>query len=125
MIEGKKIKFIGEVGPKEKNKLLGGAKAVLFPSIWEEPFGLVMTEAMACGTPVIGFNKGSVSEVIKDGKTGFIVKDDKKMIQAIKNIDKIDRAECRKSVEDNFTVEKMVEGYEKVYEKVVRDFKKK
>ncbi len=125
MIDGKKIKFIGEVGPKKKNKLLGGAKAVLFPTIWEEPFGLVMTEAMACGTPVIGFNKGSVSEVIKDGVTGFVVKDDKEMIKAIKKIDKIDRAECRKHVDENFTIKKMVDGYERVYEKAIRNFKRK
>ena len=119
MIDGKQIKYIGEVGPKEKNKLLGGAKAVLFPSIWEEPFGLVMTEAMATGTPVIGFKKGSVPEVIKNGKTGFVVKNDKEMIKAIKNIDKIDRAECRKHVEENFTIEKMVDGYEKIYSRLI------
>ncbi len=125
MIDGKKIKFIGEVGPKEKNKLLGGAKAVLFPTIWEEPFGLVMTEAMATGAPVIGFNKGSVSEVIKDGVTGFVVKDDKEMIKAMKKIDKIDRAECRKHVEENFTIKKMVNGYERVYEKIINKSKKR
>ena len=121
MIDGKQIKYIGEVNSKEKDDLLKNAKALLFPTIWEEPFGLVMIEAMACGTPVIGFNKGSVSEVIKDGKTGFIVKDDKKMIQAIKKIDKINRAECRKRVEDNFTVEKMVDGYERIYKKIVKN----
>jgi glycosyltransferase involved in cell wall biosynthesis len=73
MINGKNMKYIGEVGLREKNKLLGGAKALLFPTIWEEPFGLVMIEAMACGTPVISFNRGAVSEVIKNGITGFIV----------------------------------------------------
>lgn len=119
MIDGEKIKFIGEVGSREKNKLLSGAKAVLFPSIWEEPFGLVMVEAMATGTPVIGFNKGSVSEVVKDGVTGFVVKDDKEMVEAISRIDKINRAECRKHVEKNFTIEKMVDEYEKVYEKII------
>ena len=121
MIDGKQIRYIGEVGSKKKNELLGGAKAVLFPTIWEEPFGLVMIEAMATGAPVIGFNKGSVSEVIKDKKTGFVVKDDKQMIKAIRNIDKIDRAECRKHVEDNFTIEKMVDGYEKVYLKLIKN----
>jgi len=124
MIDGKQIKYIGEVDSKEKDDLLRNAKAVLFPTIWEEPFGLVMIEAMACGTPVIGFDKGSVSEVIKDGKTGFVVKDDKEMIGAIKKIDKINRAECRKHVEDNFTIEKMVDGYEKVYNKAIKSYKK-
>ncbi|MBW6441140.1 glycosyltransferase family 4 protein [Patescibacteria group bacterium] len=121
MIDGKKIKFIGEVGPKEKNKLLGGAKAVLFPSIWQEPFGLVMTEAMACGTPVIAFNRGSVSEVVKDGKTGFITKNENDMIEAIKNINQIKREDCRKHIEENFTVEKMVDNYEKVYLKIIEN----
>ena len=124
MIDGRKIKYIGEVGPKEKNKLLGGAKAVLFPTIWEEPFGLVMTEAMATGTPVIGFNKGSVSEVVKNKVTGFVVKNDKEMIKAIKKIDMIDRNECRKHVEKYFTVEKMVDEYEKIYKKIILNNKK-
>ncbi|MEA1937308.1 MAG: glycosyltransferase family 4 protein [Patescibacteria group bacterium] len=123
MIDGKQIKYIGEVGPKEKSKLLKDAKAVLFPTIWEEPFGLVMIEAMACGTPVIGFDKGSVLEVIKNGVTGFIVEDDKEMIEALKKIDTINRNKCRKCVEKYFTVEKIVDRYEKVYEKVIRSFK--
>ena len=125
MIDGKQIKYIGEISSKKKNELLGGAKAVLFPTIWEEPFGLVMIEAMACGTPIIGFNKGSVFEVVKNRKTGFVVKDDKEMIKAIKNIDKIDRAECREHVEKHFTIEKMVDRYEGVYEKVIKNYKKK
>ncbi|MCK4525698.1 MAG: glycosyltransferase family 4 protein, partial [Candidatus Andersenbacteria bacterium] len=121
MIDGKQIKYIGEVDLKGKDDLLKNAKAILFPTIWEEPFGLVMIEAMACGTPVIGFNKGSVAEVIKDGKTGFVVKDDKKMIKAIKNIDKIDRPKCREHIEKNFTIEKMVDNYEKVYKKIIKN----
>ncbi|MCK5123094.1 MAG: glycosyltransferase family 4 protein [Candidatus Pacebacteria bacterium] len=125
IIDGKQIKYIGEVDLKQKNKLLKNAKALLFPTIWEEPFGLVMTEAMACGTPVIGFNKGSVSEVVKDKKTGFVVKDDREMIKAIKKINQINRLECRKHVEDNFTIERMVDGYERVYEKVIIKSKKR
>lgn len=120
LIDGKKIKFIGEVNRKEKNKLLSGAKALLFPTIWEEPFGLVMIEAMACGTPVIAFNKGAAPEIVKDGETGFIVKDDKEMIEAIKKVDKINRTQCRKHIEKYFTVEKMVDEYERVYEKIIR-----
>ncbi|MEA2097893.1 MAG: glycosyltransferase family 4 protein [Patescibacteria group bacterium] len=121
MIDGRQIKYIGEVGLKEKNDLLRNAKAVLFPTIWEEPFGLVMIEAMATGTPVIGFKKGSISEVIKNRKTGFVVKDDKEMVKAIKNIGKIDRADCREYVENNFTIEKMVDGYEDVYERIINE----
>ena len=104
---------------KEVSDLLRNAKALLFPINWEEPFGLVMIEAMACGTPVIAFNRGSVSEIIVDGKTGFIIENEKEMIEAIKNIDQINREDCRKYVEENFTVDKMVEGYEKVYRKIV------
>lgn len=94
------------------------AKALLFPIKWDEPFGMVMIEAMACGTPVIAYNRGSVPEIIVDGKTGFIV-DEKKgvegLVEAMKKINQIDRAACRKDVEENFSVEKMVEGYENVY----------
>lgn len=120
MIDGKNIKYIGEVGLRGKNKLLGGARALLFPTIWEEPFGLVMIEAMACGTPVVAFNRGSVSEVIKDGVTGFIVKDEKEMIEAMKKINEIDRIKCREHIEKHFTIEKMVDAYERVYKKIIK-----
>jgi len=119
MIDEKKIKYIGEVGPKRKNSLLGSAKALLFPIRWEEPFGLVMAEAMACGTPVIAFRRGSVSEIIKNGVTGFVVEDEKGLIEDMKNIGKIDRAQCRKHVEKHFTIERMVDAYEEVYEKII------
>ncbi|OGG35606.1 hypothetical protein A2363_05030 [Candidatus Gottesmanbacteria bacterium RIFOXYB1_FULL_47_11] len=98
------------------------ARALLFPIHWEEPFGMVMIEAMACGTPVIAYNRGSVPEIIRDGVTGFVV-DEKEgvdgLVKAIKRIGEIDRAACRRHVEENFTVEKMVEGYEKVYQKIL------
>lgn len=97
---------------------LGNAKAFLFPIRWQEPFGLVMIEAMACGTPVIAFKNGSVPEVIEHGKTGFIVENEEEMIEAIKNVDKIRREDCRKHVEKNFNIEKMIDGYEDVYEKI-------
>jgi len=114
---------IENVGFLDKNKLsdfLGNAKALLFPIQWEEPFGLVMIEAMACGTPVIAFNRGSVSEVVKHNKTGFIVNGEKEMEEAIKNIGKINRADCRKHIEENFTIEKMVNGYEEAYYKIMK-----
>ena len=102
----------------KQNHLVGHyqtAAALLFPIQWEEPFGLVMIEAMACGTPVIAYNRGSVQEIIVDGKTGFIVEDIDGMVSAIKRIGEIDRSFCRRHVEKYFTIEKMVEGYEKVY----------
>lgn len=110
-------------------RFLSKAKVLLCPIQWEEPFGLVMIEAMACGTPVIAFKRGSVSEVIVNGKTGFIVEPfDKKgrpniegFVRAIKKIGQIDRKECRRHVERNFTVEKMVDRYEKLFKKILKD----
>ncbi len=123
-----KIRFIGEVPQKELPNFYTKAKALLYPIEWEEPFGLVMAESMACGTPVVAFKRGSVPEVIKDGKTGFIVEPFDKQgkpnlkgfIEAIKKIDQIDRRECRKWVEENFTIEKMVDGYERVYKEILK-----
>lgn len=112
---GDKIKHLGFVPRKELFKYYRKAKALLFPIQWEEAFGLVMTEAMACGTPVIGFKRGSVPEVIEDKKTGFVVKDVDHMVEAIKKLGLINRADCRKRVEDNFSTEKMVDGYEKAF----------
>ncbi|MBU4338850.1 glycosyltransferase family 4 protein [Patescibacteria group bacterium] len=125
---GGKISYEGMISPFELPKLYRKAKAFIFPIQWEEPFGLVMIEAMACGAPVVAFDRGSVKEVVKDGVTGFVIPPLNKkgepniegMAEAVKKIDKIDRAACRKHVKDNFTLEKMVEKYEKVYEKIVK-----
>ncbi|MFH1451152.1 MAG: glycosyltransferase family 4 protein [bacterium] len=116
---GGKIKYKGLVPYKETFNYYSKAKASLIPILWDEPFGLVYIESMACGTPVITFNRGSAKEIVKNGKTGFIVKDVNGIVQAIKNIDKISRQECRRWVEDNFTVEKMVDGYEKVFYEII------
>ncbi len=116
---GKKITHINFVPRKSLFKYYRKAKALLFPIQWEEPFGLVMTEAMSCGTPVIAMRRGSVPEVVADGETGFVVDTVKQMASAIKKIGSISRAACRKRVEDNFTTEKMVEGYEKAFQKFV------
>ncbi len=128
LIDGKQIQYLGEVTGSVRNELLRNALALLNPIKWNEPFGLVMPEAMACGTPVVAFNRGSVPEIVKDGKTGFVVSQfDKKkkinikgLVEAIKKVDQIDRKECRRRVEENFTVEKMVDGYEEVYYKIVK-----
>lgn len=117
-----RIEYLGTVNSTQRNRLLGRAKAILIPIQWEEPFGLVMIEAMACGTPVIGFNRAAVPEIVKDGKTGFIVDDIKDMMKAMKKIDEIDRSACRKHVEKYFTVQKMADEYEKVYEKAIKYF---
>lgn len=113
--ENQNIKFIRPVNFTEKIKLYQEAKAFLFPVSWEEPFGLVMIEAMSCGTPVIGFNRGAVPEIIEDGKTGFVVENVDQMVEKIKIIDQIKRIDCRKRVENNFSIQKMVDQYEALY----------
>ncbi|MDD5589772.1 MAG: glycosyltransferase family 4 protein [Candidatus Portnoybacteria bacterium] len=121
LIDGEQIKFIGEVGHKEKNKLLGNAKALLAPIQWREPFGLFFVEAMACGTPVIATKMGSAPEVVKDKETGFVVENSQEyFLEAVRNIDRIDRKKCRQRVEENFSKEKMAENYLKVYESVLK-----
>ncbi|MFZ2970986.1 MAG: glycosyltransferase family 4 protein [Minisyncoccia bacterium] len=114
-----KIEDVGFLDRSEISDFLGKASALLFPIRWQEPFGLVMIEAMACGTPVIAFKNGSVPEVIKHGKTGFVVENEEEMIEAMKSIGKINRADCREHIEENFTMKKMVDGYEEVYDKLV------
>ena len=95
------------------------AKCTLFTSQWEEPFGLVMIESMACGTPVIGLRRGAVPEVIVDGKTGFVVDTEDEMVQAVKNINKIKPQNCRRHIEENYSREKMAENYIAVYKKIL------
>ncbi len=114
----KDIKYVGFLSGDRLKDFYKNALALLFPIKWEEPFGLVMIEAMACGTPVIAFNRGSVSEVIKDGKTGFIVNNVKEMAAAIGKMDRIDRSACRSWVEKKFSVEKMADGYERLFLKI-------
>ncbi len=120
------IQFIGDPKSAEGNLTLAervtlyqGAKALLLPVHWEEPFGIVMIEAMSCGAPVIAYRRGAVPEVVEDGKTGFVVEDEQAMVAAVANIDQIDRAACRAVVEKRFTIAKMVEGYERVYKQIV------
>ncbi len=117
-IDGEQIKWVGEMGFKEKLKLYVNAKAFLFPVLWEEPFGLVMIEAMACGTPVIAFNHGAIPEVVVNGKTGFVVENEDQMADSLLKINFIGRQDCRRRVEENFSLEKMVNDYEAVLKTV-------
>lgn len=115
LLNEENVNFVGQLDFNEKVRLLGGAKALLFPINRREPFGLVMIEAMACGTPVIAYRRGSVPEIIKDQKTGFIVDNKEEMVEAIKKIGIIKRKDCRKHVEQNFTLKQMVDKYEEIY----------
>jgi glycosyltransferase involved in cell wall biosynthesis len=118
-IDGKQIEFLGEANHVQKCQLLGGAVATLFPITWSEPFGLVMAESMAVGTPVIAIALGSTQEIIEDGKTGFLCRDLAECMAVLERIRQIDRRACRDHIVANFSVTKMVDGYEAVYQKLL------
>jgi glycosyltransferase involved in cell wall biosynthesis len=118
-IDGEFIQFLGEADHYMKNNLMGRAIATLFPITWREPFGLVMVESMAAGTPAIAMNLGSVPEVIAHGKSGFIVNNIAESIGAVKNIHAISRQETRDYVSEQFGLDRMVTGYENVYHELV------
>jgi glycosyltransferase involved in cell wall biosynthesis len=118
-LEDSTAEFIGEIGYPEKNDFLGNASALLFPISWPEPFGIVMIEAMACGTPVVAYPFGSVPEVVADGISGYLVSDQASAVEALKNIAKIDRKNVRRHFEQHFTVEHMTLDYLKIYERMV------
>ena len=113
------IVYLGNSGPEERNKLLGGAFALLHPISFKEPFGLSVAEAMFCGTPVIAFNRGSMPELILDGKTGFLTNTVEEAVEAVKNIHLIDRKYCREWANLKFSRQKMIEGYLDVYKKIL------
>ncbi len=114
------IQYIGEIGEDRKNAFLGRAAALVFPIAWREPFGLVMIEAMACGTPVIAFNNGSVPEVLEDGVTGFIVENERQAIEAVGRIGTLDRERIRAEFDRRFTAHHMAQNYLKLYSRLSR-----
>jgi glycosyltransferase involved in cell wall biosynthesis len=118
-IDGRQVLLRGEVNDVTKEQLLGGAAALLFPIDWPEPFGLVMIEAMACGTPVIAFRSGSVPEVIEDGVTGFIVNDEDEAIQAVKRLGELDRQAIRAAFERRFSAKRMAQEYVRCYARLI------
>lgn len=124
LIDGKQIQFVGASDFSKKIEFFSKAKALLFPVKRPEPFGLVVIEAMACGTPVIAYKEGAMSELIKDGKTGFLVNNKEEMIEAMKKIDQIKRLDCRRHVAQKFTLEKMVNKYEALYCKLLKHARK-
>ncbi|MGB9886152.1 MAG: glycosyltransferase family 4 protein [Moorellales bacterium] len=118
-LDDRQITYIGPVGPAERNRVLGGALALLHLITVPEPFGLVLAEAQACGTPVIGFGRGSVPEVVRHGETGFVVQTLAEAEKAVAEVHRLDRRRCRQWVEENFSAEAMVEGYLAAYRAVL------
>ncbi len=118
------VEFVGEIGEQDKTDFLGNAAALLFPIDWPEPFGLVMIESMACGTPVIAFRGGSVAEIIEPGVTGFVVENIEQAVEAVGRIDSIDRRACHQRFLERFTSRRMCEQYLTAYERVIWEKKR-
>jgi glycosyltransferase involved in cell wall biosynthesis len=116
---GDGVEYLGETSHGKKVALLQNARATLFPIEWEEPFGLVMIESMACGTPVIATRWGAVPEVIEHGRSGIVVDDYREMVAALADSDRLEPVECRRSVEERFSAERMVREYEEAYAAVL------
>ena len=122
-IDNNSIMYIGSSGPKKRNELLKNAYALLHPINFNEPFGLSVIESMACGTPVIAFNRGSMQELIENKKTGFLVSSVEEAVDAVTNIGEINRIECRKHVENRFTSDRMANDYLTLYKKILENIK--
>ncbi len=118
------ICYVGSADPKKRDRLLGNAFALLHPINFAEPFGLSVVESLACGTPVVAFDKGSMSEIILDGENGFLVSTIEEAVSAVKNITHINRLFCRKDAEQRFTSQRMVNDYIKVYQMILKEVKK-
>lgn len=114
-IDGDRIRYVGPVGDSEKNRLLGDAAALLMPILWDEPFGIVMAEALACGTPVIGLRRGSVPEVVEHGINGFVCESVEEMAAAVPMLSRIDRLTCRRIMEERFSDGYLVNAFEEMY----------
>jgi len=121
LLDDPMIEFIGEICEKDKQDFLGNALALLFPIDWPEPFGLVMIESLACGTPVIAYGNGSVPEIIDNGIDGFIVNSINSAVKAVSNIDLIDRKRCRQIFDQRFTSRLTAENYLNIYEKIIQN----
>lgn len=119
LLDSKFVEYVGEIGEKDKQDFLGNARALLFPINWHEPFGLVMIESLACGTPVIAYPNGSVPEIIEHSNTGFIVNSMQEAVCAVKNLSNLDRTACRKAFEERFTVSRMTSDYVNIYKSLL------
>jgi glycosyltransferase involved in cell wall biosynthesis len=118
LLEGADVEFVGEITEEQKDEFLGNARALLFPIDWPEPFGLVLIEAMACGTPVVAYRNGSIPEIVEEGVTGFVVDDRESATRAVERIGELSRERCRELFEERFSAERMARDYVRVYERV-------
>jgi glycosyltransferase involved in cell wall biosynthesis len=118
LLDGPGVEFVGEIRQGDKSAFLGAATALLFPIDWPEPFGLVQIEAMACGTPVIAFARGSVPEVVEPGVTGAIVRDEDEAVAAVARVARLDRARIRRRFEERFSARRMARDYVALYREV-------
>jgi glycosyltransferase involved in cell wall biosynthesis len=118
-LEGRQVELLGQLAGRDKDEFLRNAAALLFPVRWPEPFGLVMVEALACGTPVLALNCGSVPEVIEDGVTGFIRDTEDELVDVLGRIAELDRTRCRAEAELRFSPAAMADAYERVYARIV------
>jgi mannose-6-phosphate isomerase-like protein (cupin superfamily) len=118
-LDGSKVEYIGPIGPKKRQEIMGGALALLHLIHFAEPFGLSVVESMACGTPVIAYDRGSMPELIQNGRNGFIVADLDSAVQAVGKIDSLDRHVCRESVEKHFTCKRMAQEYMAIYQMIL------
>ncbi len=118
-LDNDRVIYIGSAGPAERNRMLGKACALLHPIQFDEPFGLSVIESMACGTPVIAFDRGSMPELIENGKSGFLVNNVDGAIETVARIKEINRTTCRRHVERHFTVDRMIDEYIQVYEMIL------
>ena len=123
LLAGTDVEFLGEIGSRDKDELLGNALGLLLPINWPEPFGLVMIEAIACGTPVIAFNRGSVPEVLDNGVTGYIVDNEDQAVQAVQRLGRLNRRQCRRAFEQRFSAARMAADYLAVYQRLALDNK--
>jgi glycosyltransferase involved in cell wall biosynthesis len=118
-VDGERIRRVEAMPHGELVQWMGRARGFLFPLQWNEPFGMVVVEAMAAGTPVLAYPRGSMPELIRNGDTGFLARDEDEMVQAVAAVDQLDRRRCRQWVAENFSVERMIDGYEALYRKIV------
>ncbi len=121
LLHSKDVEFVGEISDKEKAEFLSGAFALLLPVDWPEPFGLVMIEAMACGTPVIAFDRGAIPEIVEEGLTGFVVRDEASAVAAVERLPRLSRKSIRRRFEERFTARRMAQDYLAVYRQLSAD----